>query len=87
MMGDTVKWGARGEVGDVSRGYVDLRSLGTVTCEQISDTTQCVSERSLRAKDGLEGSRTDGKGESLGKDQTGARIELAPLPWEKSCFS
>lgn len=65
---------------------MDLRSLETVTCEQISDTAQCVSERSLRVKDGLEGNRTDGKGGSLGKDQTGARIELAPLPWEKSCF-
>lgn len=44
---ESVKQGAINEVGDVSRTYLELRSLEMVTCEQISDIAQFLSERCL----------------------------------------
>lgn len=39
--------GSINEVGDVSRTHLELRSLETVTCEQVGDIAQFLSERCL----------------------------------------
>ena len=47
MTREAVKQGAINEVGDVSRTYLELRSLETVTCEQVGNIAQFLSERCL----------------------------------------
>lgn len=47
MTGQVAKQGAINEVGDVSRTYLELRSLETVTCEQVGDIAQFLSKRCL----------------------------------------